>query len=213
MLFISHSTRDKDAALDLQSRLLTLGYEASQVFIDSDAESGIPAGAKWEQVLYDRLKDCRALLVLCSANWRQSKWCFAELIYAKAMGKEVFPVLLEACEIDGVAAEHQAVSVCREGEAAYDRLWKALESRHLGPRDDFGWNPANCPFPGLLAFDENHAGVYFGREPETQALLEELRKMQSNGEPRLLMIVGGSGSGKSSLLKAGILPRLKHKAE
>ena len=35
--------------------------------------------------------------------------------------------------------------------------------------------------------------------------------MRANGEPRLLMIVGGSGSGKSSLLKAGVLPRLKHK--
>jgi hypothetical protein len=35
--------------------------------------------------------------------------------------------------------------------------------------------------------------------------------MRANGEPRRLMIVGGSGSGKSSLLKAGVLPRLKHK--
>jgi ABC-type nitrate/sulfonate/bicarbonate transport system ATPase subunit len=42
-------------------------------------------------------------------------------------------------------------------------------------------------------------------------VLEDLRRMRANGEPHLLMIVGGSGSGKSSLLKAGVLPRLKHK--
>ena len=93
--------------------------------------------------------------------------------------------------------------------------WGALDSRHLGPRDDFLWPPKDedpCPFPGLPAFDERLAAVYFGREPETQTLLEELRRMRANGEPRLLMIVGGSGSGKSSLLKAGVLPRLKHKA-
>src|SRR5271165_1544557 len=215
MIFISHSSKDKAAALDIQQRLLGYGYGASQLFLDSDAETGIPAGSKWEQVLYARLKDCRALIVLCSANWQESRWCFAELVFAKAMGKEIFPVLLEECSIDQIAAEHQAVFVYKEGETAYARLWNALDSRHLGPRDDFGWPPKDgdhCPFPGLLAFDERLAGVYFGREVETQTILEELRRMRANGEPRLLMIVGGSGSGKSSLLKAGVLPRLKHKA-
>jgi WD40 repeat protein len=211
MLFISHSTKDKATALELQQRLLQRGYEASQLFLDSDATSGIPAGSKWEQVLYNRLKDCRALIVLCSTNWQQSKWCFAELVYAKALGKEVFPVLLEACDLGGVASEFQGIRVYQEGEVAYERLWSALESRHLSPQDDFGWNPDECPFPGLMAFDEKYAGVYFGREPETQTVLQELRKMRNNGEPRLLMIVGGSGSGKSSLLRSGVLPRLKHK--
>jgi general stress protein YciG len=214
MIFISHSSKDKAAALDVQQRLLGFGYDTSQLFLDSDAQVGISAGSKWEQVLYSRLKDCRALIVLCSANWQESKWCFAELVYAKAMGKEIFPVLLQECSISQVVAEHQAVYVYKEGEAAYARLWKVLDSRHLGPRDDFGWPPKDgdlCPFPGLPAFDERFAGVYFGREAETQTILEDLRKMRENGEPRLLMIIGGSGSGKSSLLKAGVLPRLKHK--
>jgi WD40 repeat protein len=214
MIFISHSSKDKDAALDVQQRLLAYGYEASQLFLDSDAETGIPAGSKWEQVLYARLKDCRALIVLCSANWQESRWCFAELVFAKAMGKEIFPVLLQECSIDQVAAEHQAVFVYKDREEAYKRLRDVLDSRHLGPRDDFGWPPKDgdhCPFPGLPAFDERLAGVYFGREAETQTILEDLRKMRANGEPRLLMIVGGSGSGKSSLLKAGVLPRLIHK--
>ena len=214
MIFISHSSKDTAAALDVRQRLLRHGYEASQLFLDCDAEVGIRAGSKWEQVLYERLKDCRALIALCSANWQESKWCFAEFIFAKVMGKEIFPVLLQKCSIDVVVTEHQAVFIYKEGEAAYARLWESLDNRHLGPRDDFGWPPKvgdNCPFPGLPAFDERFAGVYFGREAETQSILEDLRKMRANGEPRLLMIVGGSGSGKSSLLKAGVLPRLKHK--
>jgi hypothetical protein len=214
-IFISHSSKDKTAALGVQQRLLKQGYDPSQLFLDSDAEAGIPAGSKWEQVLYSRLKDCRALIVLCSANWQESKWCFAELVFAKAMGKEVFPVLLQECLVDQVVAEHQAVFVYKEGEAAYERLWKALDNRYLGPRDEVGlWPPKDgdpCPFPGLPAFDQRLAAVYFGRETETQTILEELRKMRANGEPRFLIIVGGSGSGKSSLLKAGVLPRLKHK--
>ena len=214
MIFISHSSKDKTAALDILQRLLRHGYDASQLFLDSDAATGIPAGSKWERQLYTHLKDCRVLIVLCSANWQQSRWCFAELVFAKTMGKEIFPVLLEECSLDQVAAEYQAVFVFKDGEAAYTELWKALDSRHLGPRDDFGWPPKDgdhCPFPGLPAFDERLAGVYFGREAETQSVLEELRRMRANGEPRLLMIVGASGSGKSSLLKAGALPRLKHK--
>ena len=213
VIFISHSTKDKHAAYDLQHRLLQRGYDASQLFLDSETESGIPAGSEWEKVLYERLKDSRAVIVLCSANWQQSKWCFSEITYAKAMGKEIFPVLLEPCDLGGALADRQAVSIYEDGDVAYDRLCHALESRYLGPQDFFGWNPSDCPFPGLLAFDEKHAGVFFGREPETQNVLEELRKMRTYGEPRLLMIVGGSGSGKSSLLKAGVLPRLKRRVQ
>jgi WD40 repeat protein len=214
MIFISHSSKDKEAALTLRQKLLDHGYGTKQLFLDSDAESGIPAGSKWEQELYAHLKDCQALLVVCSANLQNSKWCFAELVFAKAMGKAIFPILIEDCIIDQVVGEHQSVFVHKDGEDAYARLFDALDNNHLGPTDDFGWPPKDgdgCPYPGLLAFDETLAGVYFGREDETQSLLQELRKMRANGEPRLLMIVGGSGSGKSSLLKAGILPRLRHK--
>src|SRR5215469_1985958 len=121
MIFISHSSKDKAAALDVQRRLLGYGYDPSQLFLDSDAETGIPAGSEWEQVLYGRLKDCRTLIVLCSANWQESKWCFAELVFAKAMGKQIFPLLLQECDIDQVVTEHQVVFVHKEGEAAYAR--------------------------------------------------------------------------------------------
>lgn len=215
VIFISHSSADAAFATDLRARLLARGYDPSQIFLDSDREAGIVPGAKWDEVLYERLKDCRALLVLCSPRWETSKWCFAELVYAKVTGKEIFPVVIEACDLGAVASAHQAVVIGQDGDGAWQPLWAVLESRHLGPSDDFGWPPKEgdrCPYPGLLAFDERYAGVYFGREKETQTLLEELRKMRANGEPRLLMIVGSSGSGKSSLLKAGVLPQLGHKS-
>jgi len=221
MLFISHSSKDRTEANKLHGLLLGKGYAPMQLFLDSDEQSGIEAGTQWEQVLYERLKTCQALVVLCSPHWKASQWCFAELVYAKMSGKEIFPVVITDGDIGSVVSKHQAIFVARDGDKAYEQLFTALEARHLSPKDHLPWphpdlrdahgNSDDCPFPGLLAFDERYAAVYFGREQEIQTVLEQLNEMRRKGEPRLLMIVGGSGSGKSSLLKAGVLPRLQHR--
>jgi hypothetical protein len=64
------------------------------------------------------------------------------------------------------------------------------------------------PFPGLRAFSEVDEPIYFGRGPEIDALIARLR----GPEARLIVVVGASGSGKSSLIAAGLVPRLKRKA-
>jgi hypothetical protein len=216
MLFISHRTADKQAALEVKRRALERGYKDGQLFLDSDPDAGIATGENWRHVIFNRLKNCQALIVIYSPRWRESLWCPAELGAAETLGKLVFPVVIEDCPIDGILSERQSVCVFREGDAAYERLWKSLEQHGLGPHDHRPWPPLDehgqptdaCPFPGLMAFSERFAPVYFGRDRETAEVLETLNTMRDRGEPRLLMIVGGSGSGKSSLLRAGVLPKL-----
>ena len=58
------------------------------------------------------------------------------------------------------------------------------------------------PFPGLRAFGVEESHLFFGRERATDELL---RKLRSN---RFIAVVGTSGSGKSSLVQAGMLPDL-----
>jgi Sulfatase-modifying factor enzyme 1 len=58
------------------------------------------------------------------------------------------------------------------------------------------------PFPGLRHFTADDAAIFFGRTQETTELLERVR------QERFVAVVGASGSGKSSLVAAGILPRL-----
>ncbi len=64
------------------------------------------------------------------------------------------------------------------------------------------------PFPGLRAFGEEDAPIFFGRGLETDELVARL----SSKETRFLAVVGASGSGKSSLVGAGLIPRLRDNA-
>ena len=63
--------------------------------------------------------------------------------------------------------------------------------------------PSVCPYQGLARFDEAQAPFFFGREADTQHLVEHLRTQ------RFLAVVGPSGSGKSSIIRAGVLPQLR----
>ena len=63
-----------------------------------------------------------------------------------------------------------------------------------------------CPYPGLAAFGTQDAGRFFGRQQATAALVTRLAEQLTR--PGLLMVLGPSGSGKSSLLRAGLLPAI-----
>ena len=60
------------------------------------------------------------------------------------------------------------------------------------------------PYLGLSAFKESDAEFFFGRSREVEWLLDALRR-----EPRFLAVLGPSGSGKSSVVQAGLIPELR----
>ncbi|MEO5887026.1 MAG: BMP family ABC transporter substrate-binding protein [Anaerolineales bacterium] len=69
-----------------------------------------------------------------------------------------------------------------------------------------------CPYKGLNYFDETDADLFVGRETLTTNLTERILPMALRGsrfETRLLAVVGASGSGKSSLVRAGLVPALR----
>src|SRR5262245_37021510 len=82
-------------------------------------------------------------------------------------------------------------------------------------RDPEG-NLLKPPFPGLESFGDTDAdaAIFYGRSSEIAQVLEELREFRANGDRiaysearRAYLIAGASGSGKASLLKAGVLRR------
>lgn len=158
-LFISYSTKDRPTAEVFYDKLIEMGYE--KPFRDDHPDAGIPAGSDWEQELYRKLRLCKAMIVLCSRNWLDSKWCFAELAYAKAMEKEFFPVLIDdSVEVPSVVAQRQAIKF--SDSDIRDRLRKDLPKAGLAPQDDFPW-PEQAALDPLEALSPGNATTLTAR--------------------------------------------------
>ncbi len=66
--------------------------------------------------------------------------------------------------------------------------------------------PMQSPYRGLSAFQEADADLFFGRDREIERIIEVLRTK------RFAALLGASGTGKSSIVYAGVIPRLRHDA-
>ena len=235
-IFISHSSRDDAIASQLEKWLHLEGF--SDLFIDHSSISG---GEAWADALRANAGSCRVVLCLVTPDWLASPECSSEFKAAWYMGKRIIPLFLlgdEAAlngeqirELSRVRAEAQGIDLTpfltatgldfARDETRADVLKKGL--REAGALAAVGLDPAAfeidhslrpSPFPGLTSFadDDADAALFFGRAREIAETLEDLRKMRAESDKRPFVILGASGSGKSSLLKAGIIPRLRREA-
>jgi hypothetical protein len=101
------------------------------------------------------------------------------------------------------------VILLSDRDGGLERLKRELMRIALDAQGGFAWDATRPPFPGLLAFDEEDAAVYFGRDDDIRRLIERLDARRAQGGAKLIALLGSSGSGKSSLLRAGVIPRLK----
>ncbi len=67
----------------------------------------------------------------------------------------------------------------------------------------------DSPFVGLDAFDESRSSVFFGRDAAITALRETLLRQAQMPGGGMVLVLGASGSGKTSLIRAGLLPALR----
>ncbi len=86
---------------------------------------------------------------------------------------------------------------------AFQSLINAIKGVPLGPERAIEPRNDICPYRGLQTFDEAHAEYFFGRDGDIQRLVEKLKGT------RFLAVLGPSGSGKSSLVRAGLIPALR----
>lgn len=104
------------------------------------------------------------------------------------------------------AAWHSFATTGEFEDRVYEHL-RALLTKHLAgdSSDTVRWH--GSPFRGLESFEFEHAPVFFGRTRARSELREVLARQASKGSA-FVLVLGASGSGKSSVVKAGLIPDL-----
>jgi hypothetical protein len=170
-IFISHSSRDVDQSERLMAWLRAQGFE--HTFLDFDKHAGIPPGAEWERRLYRETSRAEAMLLVLTKNWLDSKWCFAEFTQARALGKAIFPLIETPKGETFIAPDIQSLDLTKEREGGLEQLCRELTRLALNAQGEFPWDSTRAPYPGLLAFDEADAAVYFGRDDDIRRLIDD----------------------------------------
>jgi hypothetical protein len=231
-LFISHSAANNAAAIALRAWLAEQGFD--DVFLDIDPNRGLAAGERWQAALKAAADRCEAVLFLVSPAWLSSKWCLAEFLLAKSLDKRIFGLIVEPVPFERLpvemTAEWQLCQLAGERdvrtfkievlgapaqiafrEAGLDLLRRGLERAGLDARS-FPWpppdDPHRAPYRGLKALEPPDAAIFFGRDAAIVRGLDRIRGLAERGVEKLLVVLGASGSGKSSFLRAGLWPRL-----
>jgi hypothetical protein len=230
-IFLSHSSRNGALTASVEAWLRRSGF--TDLFVDHTIRSG----DKWMLELRAAKASCRLVLCVVTPEWLSSDECFGEFMAAFYMGRRIIPLLCvstadlderQAKRLAKVLAEDQGVDLIRAGgpdaldldaaPAVAEPLRAGL--RAAGALIDVGLDPRAFevdravrpePFPGLESFGDQDAdaAIFFGRDTSIAQCLEDLREMRANGEAHAYAMLGASGSGKSSLMKAGVLPRLR----
>ena len=203
-VFISHNRADAEPAARLAAALRNArpGYRIS---LSSVVESG-PAGAtRWRSWIRRTLVSSDVVVLVASAH-SMSPWCSAELAIAKMLKKPILPLLVDGPDqLNPLVSEFQAVPI----DLPVNDIIQMIELQVPQVATTSPVDPATVePYPGLRPLGDGERGLLFGRRDELERLLETFDDLEVGGG-EIVMVSGPSGSGKSSLIRAGLIPELR----
>jgi hypothetical protein len=212
-VFLSHNAQDKPVVERIALKLKENGLEP---WFD---KWHLTSGGNWQDDLAAGLRASSSCAVFIGANgfgdWQREELAVAQNRAAKDRTFRLFLLLLP-----GLSDPFDYNSVppflltrnwvdLREGfepDHLFQNLINAIKGIAPGPGSVITTRADTCPYRGLQTFDEEHAEFFFGRDADIQRLVEKLKAT------RFLAVVGASGSGKSSLVRAGLIPALRKNA-
>jgi hypothetical protein len=210
--FISYSRADGRHAAEIDSFLCKQGLKS--FFDRRNLDPGLP----WVRALEKAIGAAKSAIVLIGpnafGNTQQYERELAIIRQTREPDFRVIPVILPKTGSDLPFDFLQNLTWIDFGNAekvsdAPDQLQRLVRGIKGGLAPDQEARQAICPWRGLDAFREEDSAFFFGRgsesEPETP-IGQLVRKVR---EHPFVMVVGRSGSGKSSLVFAGLVPALR----
>ena len=207
-VFLSYNSADRSAVDEIAHRLRDAGIHAFM-----DVRRLVP-GEPWQEDLEEVLEQSKSCAVFFGPTGL-GKWQTEEMrigISRRVSDPEfrLIPVLLPGAVLDDgklPALVSRTTKVDFQSGLDDANALERLLAGIRGEAPDGGADEAEleieCPFRGLEVFDEDHARFFFGREALTAHLVDQLR------EDRFLAVLGPSGSGKSSVVRAGLIPEVR----
>ena len=214
-VFLSHNTADKPAVEEVANRLVDAGMLP---WLD---KWNLVPGTAWQSAIEVALDQCSACAVFIGPSGF-SQWQNAEMraaIDRRVSGGEfrVIPVLLPGARREErsklpaflVSATWVEFPNTLDDETAFYRLLCGIRGEEPGAGPGHQITVTGSPYRGLEHFDVEHQAYFFGREALVGWLVNALRSGPGVAENRFLGLIGPSGSGKSSLARAGLLAAIQ----
>jgi formylglycine-generating enzyme required for sulfatase activity len=217
-VFVSYNHREFGA---VERLVYSLKSDDLQFWWDRN----LTPGTNWLGVIDREIKSCQVVLVCIGPEgigpWQRDEIEIAADLRIRNPSLLVIPVILPGGagnwnQLPATLHLRHRVEYIRsiDGEpTTTDTLRAAIRAEPLPP-PDAPRSLEQSPYPGLASFEGKDELYFRGREEHVRRLLEKLSRTTATGtaargSTRFLAVVGASGSGKSSLVRAGVLPRLR----
>jgi len=232
----SHDSADhKQLVLEFANELREWGIDA---IIDQYYESSPPSEG-WQKWMDRQIAESNFVIVVCSEIYyrrvsgeeeegkgRGVKWestlLYLHIYNSDSLNKRFIPVLLPGGTEKHIPIPLQSTTHYRYPES-FENLYRQLTQQPSVEKPEIGQlrvlPPLNIkatsvdaqilsnPYRGLEAFREQDAKNFFGRDVESKDLVELVEKRH------FVAVLGSSGSGKSSLVFAGLIPQLRQNSQ
>ena len=196
--FLIYADADRAAAFQLQK-----GLECNGIELVSS---------------YSALRKCRVenlddilllthfVILLCSNHWLACERCQTEFATVRSRGLSTL-----AMPVGDFRDENGVLDGIRTIDLRANDFGQQMAGNPdnaAPPWSNGAWSADRLPYPGLCAYTKEWSPVFFGRDREIQKIVDHIKILSSEKRSAVVALVGPAGSGLSSLMQAGVLPRL-----